>query len=65
LCDAGAAVLFTTGMRWLWVLAFARTTAVGGAGASRYRETYPSFNSAYPVAATSSHRARYAGALPL
>jgi hypothetical protein len=26
---------------------------------------YPSRSSAYPFAATSSHRARYAGALPL
>jgi hypothetical protein len=28
-------------------------------------ECYPSLNSSYPFAATSSHLARYAGALPL
>jgi hypothetical protein len=28
-------------------------------------ERYPSLNSSYPFAATSSHLARYAGALPL
>ena len=29
------------------------------------KKCYPSRNSSYPFAATSSHRARYAGALPL
>jgi hypothetical protein len=28
-------------------------------------ESYPNLNSSYPFAATSSHLARYAGALPL
>jgi hypothetical protein len=34
-------------------------------GISQDRKCYPSRNSSYPFAATSSHRARYAGALPL
>ncbi|SDD25552.1 hypothetical protein SAMN05216337_100977 [Bradyrhizobium brasilense] len=72
LCDVGAAIPFITecggygswlspGRQW-WM---AQASGVTERVRPDDRENYANLNSAYPFAATSSHRARYAGALPL
>ena len=47
-----------------WIASPSLAMTVDGRYA-RTRKCYPSRNSSYPFAATSSHLARYAGALPL
>jgi hypothetical protein len=44
---------------------FAALAMTVGRAFAGTKKCYPSLNSSYPFAATSSHLARYAGALPL